>query len=298
MTIGPLTLSPPQKLQFFLPGTTVPAVGAQVFTYAAGTMTAQNTYSNINQTPNANPIILDANGECVCYLDSTLEYDFWFSPSTDTNPPTNPYWTVYSVGYGSMLNGLAPLNSPTFTGTPKAPTPTAGDNSTNIATTQFVGNAVTTEAGNLLASPAFTGVPTAPTATAGTDTTQIATTAFVVTDVTAAIAAAIGSGSTTSQNNVTINGFKFQTGTGSVTATAGQAVASISVSFPTPYTNAPVVVISTTNVGFVSSGAASQAASGVTSVTTSGFTANFEAIGPVGVTFVSPINFNWASFGL
>jgi hypothetical protein len=32
----------------------------------------------------------------------------------------------------------APLASPTFTGAPKAPTPTAGDNSTNIATTAFV----------------------------------------------------------------------------------------------------------------------------------------------------------------
>lgn len=32
----------------------------------------------------------------------------------------------------------APLVSPAFTGTPTAPTPTAGDNSTNIATTAFV----------------------------------------------------------------------------------------------------------------------------------------------------------------
>ena len=87
---GPLTLSPPQKLQFFVPGTTTPAVGAKLFTYAAGTMTKQATYSTQMGTPNTNPIILDSNGECVCYLDSTLEYDFWFSPSTDTDPPTNP----------------------------------------------------------------------------------------------------------------------------------------------------------------------------------------------------------------
>lgn len=32
----------------------------------------------------------------------------------------------------------APLNSPTFTGTPAAPTPTAGDNDTSLATTAFV----------------------------------------------------------------------------------------------------------------------------------------------------------------
>ena len=33
---------------------------------------------------------------------------------------------------------LAPIDSPAFTGTPTAPTPTAGDNSTKIATTEFV----------------------------------------------------------------------------------------------------------------------------------------------------------------
>lgn len=38
--------------------------------------------------------------------------------------------------------GAAPLASPTFTGDPKAPTPTAGDNDTSIATTAFVQNAI------------------------------------------------------------------------------------------------------------------------------------------------------------
>lgn len=36
----------------------------------------------------------------------------------------------------------APLNSPTFTGTPKTVTPAAGDNSTNIASTAFVATAI------------------------------------------------------------------------------------------------------------------------------------------------------------
>ena len=40
----------------------------------------------------------------------------------------------------------APLASPTFTGDPKAPTPTAGDNDTSIATTAFVGTAITNAA--------------------------------------------------------------------------------------------------------------------------------------------------------
>lgn len=38
--------------------------------------------------------------------------------------------------------GLAPLASPAFTGSPTAPTPTAGDNSTKVATTAFVQEAI------------------------------------------------------------------------------------------------------------------------------------------------------------
>lgn len=171
MTIGPLTLSPPQKLQFFVPGTNTPAVGAKIFTYAAGTTTKQATYSNVNQTPNTNPIILDANGECVMFLDSTLSYDITYSPSTDSDPPTNPYWTVKSDGYATMTSGFAPINSPVFTGTPTAPTPTSGDSSTNIATTQFVQNAIVTDLNNSATS--------VPTAAPGTLTSQIASTKFV-----------------------------------------------------------------------------------------------------------------------
>jgi hypothetical protein len=71
----------------------------------------------------------------------------------------------------------APLNSPTFTGTPAAPTAAAGTNTTQLATTAFV-----TTADNLKAnlnSPTFTGTPAAPTATNTTSSTQIATTAYV-----------------------------------------------------------------------------------------------------------------------
>lgn len=42
----------------------------------------------------------------------------------------------------SALDGKAPLASPAFTGTPTAPTPSAGDNSTKVATTAFVKTAV------------------------------------------------------------------------------------------------------------------------------------------------------------
>lgn len=98
--------------------------------------------------------------------------------------------------------GGAPISSPTFTGTPQAPTAANATNTQQIATTAFVhsllsatnlvasfntrtGAVVLTTAditgagGAPLTSPALGGTPTAPTATAGTNTTQIATTAFV-----------------------------------------------------------------------------------------------------------------------
>ncbi|MCX2041928.1 phage tail protein [Escherichia coli] len=116
----------------------------------------------------------------------------------------------------------APKESPTLTGTPKAPTPAEGNNTTQIATTAFVQAALmalingapatldtmkeiaaainndpkfSTTINNALAlkapllSPAFTGTPTAPTAAQSVNNTQIATTAFVK----SAIAAMVGS---------------------------------------------------------------------------------------------------------
>jgi hypothetical protein len=47
-------------------------------------------------------------------------------------------------GLTAALGALAPLNAPTFTGTPVATTPLAGDNTTRIATTAFVQNAIVT----------------------------------------------------------------------------------------------------------------------------------------------------------
>lgn len=73
----------------------------------------------------------------------------------------------------------AAVNSPTFTGDPKAPTPSDGDNDTSIATTAFVMREANKKVN--AASGAFSGTPTAPTAAAGTNTTQIATTAFAMT---------------------------------------------------------------------------------------------------------------------
>ena len=121
-----------------------------------------------------------------------------------------------------LADPKAPIESPSLTGTPTAPTAAQGTNSTQIANTAFVKAAITalingapgtldtlkeiaaainndpnysTTINNALAlkaplaSPALTGVPTAPTAAQGTNNTQIATTAYVR----AAISALVGS---------------------------------------------------------------------------------------------------------
>ena len=76
----------------------------------------------------------------------------------------------------SDLQAYSLIASPTFTGTPAAPTASAGTNTTQLATTAFVNTSFAP-----LASPTLTGTPAAPTANAGTSTTQLATTAFVAT---------------------------------------------------------------------------------------------------------------------
>lgn len=85
----------------------------------------------------------------------------------------------------TAVNSKADTLSPTLTGTPLAPTATAGTNTTQVATTAFVTTAVT----NGKVSPAFTGTPTAPTAAVDTNTTQLATTAFVKAQITSDTAA-------------------------------------------------------------------------------------------------------------
>lgn len=98
--------------------------------------------------------------------------------------------TAYNAGTWDGVTTIAPsknavrdqvelkanLASPALTGTPTAPTASASNNSTQIATTAYVDTADALKAN--LASPALTGTPTAPTAAAATNTTQIATTAF------------------------------------------------------------------------------------------------------------------------
>ena len=84
------------------------------------------------------------------------------------------------------LAAKAALASPTFTGTPAAPTAAVDTNTTQVATTAYVIAQAYLKAATAsstyapLASPTLTGVPAAPTAAVDTNTTQLATTAYVV----------------------------------------------------------------------------------------------------------------------
>jgi len=66
---------------------------------------------------------------------------------------TAAHWTLTDVE--TELAAKAPLASPAFTGTPTAPTPTAGDNSTKVATTAFVQGEGANKLDSASAAPAW-----------------------------------------------------------------------------------------------------------------------------------------------
>lgn len=68
-------LLPWPRAKFFVPNTNYPLAGGKVFTYVAGTSTPLGTFTDSSGTvPNANPVILDANGEAAIYLGPNLAY--------------------------------------------------------------------------------------------------------------------------------------------------------------------------------------------------------------------------------
>lgn len=75
-----------------------PLNGGLLFTYVAATTTKIATYTDsTGGTPNTNPIVLNFRGEANIWLDPLLVYKFVLSPPGDTDPPTNPIWTVDNI---------------------------------------------------------------------------------------------------------------------------------------------------------------------------------------------------------
>lgn len=87
-----MILSPElRKIYFDTSGN--PLAGGKLYTYQSGTSTPQSTYTDSGGgTANANPVVLDANGEANVWLDPALSYKFVLKNSSDVTQ-----WTVDSV---------------------------------------------------------------------------------------------------------------------------------------------------------------------------------------------------------
>lgn len=108
------TLSPYAFEQFF-DNNGNPLAGGFIWTYLAGTSTPTNTWRDSGKAAlNTNPIVLDASGRCVIYLDA-LSYKFVLQDSTSAPIATQD-------GIGST--GLTTLSVPivySFFGDPTSP---------------------------------------------------------------------------------------------------------------------------------------------------------------------------------
>ncbi len=74
--------------------------GGQLFTYIAGSNTKLDTYTtSAGNVANTNPVVMDTSGRADVWVDGSKLYKWIFSPSTDTDPPANPFWTVDNIGF-------------------------------------------------------------------------------------------------------------------------------------------------------------------------------------------------------
>jgi hypothetical protein len=171
--------------------------------------------------------------------------------------------------------GLAPLNSPMFTGVPTAPTPPITSNTTQLATTAFVQALIAADLAGYapLASPTFSGVPTAPTQASTDSSTKIATTAFVkavagITGITKADPGGVDFGF----------GLSLRWGTGVMSGAGTQ-----SFNFATPFPTAAYVVVasvaSSFSVEFFTTIAGSLTATGFQQYSNAATSFNYVAIG-------------------
>jgi hypothetical protein len=93
-------LAPQPKAQFF-DANGSPLVGGKVYTYAAGTTTPLQTYTDESGvTPNTNPVILDSRGECNLWFSNASSYKVVLESATGTLQ-----WTVDNIStYGTLAS--------------------------------------------------------------------------------------------------------------------------------------------------------------------------------------------------
>jgi len=116
-TVNPSPFGPKPQIELAA-GT--PAVGYKLFFYVAGSVnTKQNTYTDsTGGVANTNPVVLNALGQpsTELWFASGNSYKVVLAPSTDTDPPTSPVWSVdnlrgindTSVTIDQWVSGPAP----------------------------------------------------------------------------------------------------------------------------------------------------------------------------------------------
>ena len=160
-------------LKTFTSKTTFNDISANGNVVIYGNLTVQQVRNAniINTTTNTYQLIvsedISLNGRLFVSTDASINGKLYVAGTTTING-------VATFNTQPTIPGYATLASPALSGTPIAPTPGVGTNSTQVATTAFVATSFAP-----LANPSFTGTPTAPTAAAGTNSTQLATTGFV-----------------------------------------------------------------------------------------------------------------------
>lgn len=113
-------------------------------------LTAQTAYTTKGSATKVPQITTNSLGQVTGITEVTISHQDISGKEDTTNKVTSWSSTTNDTHYPSeklvkdSLDLKAPLASPTFTGTPKAPTATAGTNTTQIATTAFVKSAVDT----------------------------------------------------------------------------------------------------------------------------------------------------------
>lgn len=96
-------LTPTPKQKFFT-NNGAPAVGYKLFTYQAGTSVKLTSYQDSTTgSPNTNPIILDFRGECNVWIPPNIAYKYVFALPTDTDPPSNPIWSIDNLVNSQLL---------------------------------------------------------------------------------------------------------------------------------------------------------------------------------------------------
>lgn len=162
-------LAPQPKAQFFAANGS-PLVGGKVYTYAAGTTTPLQTYTDeLGTTPNTNPVILDSRGECNLWFSTASSYKVILKDADDVLQ-----WSVDNIStYGTLAsqnsNNVA-ITGGTITGVTITGVTITGDISGNAGT---VTNGVYLNAVQTLTNKTITGLASASTVkdSLGTDYT-------------------------------------------------------------------------------------------------------------------------------